>query len=100
MTRGEICISAGRLAERVAFDLLGVKEPEYEIKAVRRQEYRAVVRADQLEVNVSDGKIYCFVIYSRPSCRIGNGKRRAKITVEEAFAENDITIALVPAEYV
>ncbi|NUQ33349.1 MAG: hypothetical protein HUU29_00215 [Planctomycetaceae bacterium] len=82
-------ITAGELAEKAALDILGIAEPAYEIKAVRKQTYYAVIPVDQLIESAAQGKDYCFVVYSRPRNRCGScrkpEKRRSKTTIVEAF---------------
>lgn len=94
-------ITSGKLAEQIAFDLLSIKEPEYEIKAAHWQKCAVRVRRKQLEENAAEGKMYCIVFYSRPQERPTKGPRkgtrRAKYSIEEAFKRGPIIFAFVSA---
>ena len=82
---GKAARTAGALGEYVAQKVLGLAEPDVEIKTMQLERGRFSVELTQLERQPE--KVYVIVVYSRGSYK-GNKIRKWEKTIKQAFEDS------------
>jgi hypothetical protein len=87
---------AGQLGERACRDVLGLSEPDVEVKTMQLERHKFSVELTQLERQPD--KVYVVVAYSRgPRTGTFKGPRKYLVSIADAF-KGGLTFALVSTD--